>query len=515
MFYKLFQLIRSLEKRELMVLWISAAVLVVTGTLFVVFTMTERTEDVPVTGGTWREGSIGQPVFINPVISGNDADQDISRLVFASLADMSDDIRSDETGREWTVRLKEGIRWHDGEKITSDDVIFTFDTIVNPESRSPIAGNFDGASVSRVSELEFKFSLPSSYVFFGNTLRNMRIIPKHIFGNIPPANFSLSSFIREPIGSGPYKFASYEKEKNGFVSEYRLTVNKDYFGDKPFIKEIIFKYYSDKNSLAEAYMNGEIDGFLASDPGLVSGITIRREIKTLHATRYYAAFLNPSIVSAFKDASVRRSLSNDVSRDRIVNEVFGGFAVPLLGPVSGSGVSGPSARLDGLSFTITVPDLEPLVKTADILKSDWESQGAMITVKALRPADIQQVIKDRSYEVLIFGNILNEPQDLYSFWHSSKRFYPGLNLSMWNDRTGDSLMEEIRTEVYPAVRAELASKLTSLIADSTSAVFLASPDYIYIVSPRLKGFETTEVITPVDRLADISKWYLVTERKVK
>ena len=153
MLYKLLQLIRSLKKREIVLLSVSVAAVIISGTLFASYVMNERTEEIPVSGGIWREGVVGQPVFVNPIISGNDADQDISRLIFAGLADMSDDIRSDESGRIWTVRIKEGIKWHDGEKITSDDVIYTFDTIIDPESRSPISGNFDGASVSRVSEL--------------------------------------------------------------------------------------------------------------------------------------------------------------------------------------------------------------------------------------------------------------------------------------------------------------------------------------------------------------------------
>jgi len=514
--YKLLQLIRSLKKREIVLLSVSVAAVIISGTLFASYVMNERTEEIPVSGGIWREGVVGQPVFVNPIISGNDADQDISRLIFAGLADMSDDIRSDESGRIWTVRIKEGIKWHDGEKITSDDVIYTFDTIIDPESRSPISGNFDGASVSRVSELEVKFTLPSSYVFFETTLKNMRVIPKHIFGNIPPANFNLSSYVREPVGSGPYKYESYKKERDGFVSEYRLVANKEYFGDKPYITRFVFMFYADEDHMAKAYMNGEIDGFVAGDPKTAGSISVRRDIKVLDAPRYYAIFPNPSLISLFRDVSFRKDLSDAISRDRIVSVVFDGFAAPLIGPIPGEGsVENSDIDFEGISLDLTVPDLRPLLETAEIVKSDWESRGATININALRPTDIQESIKNRSYEAILFGNILNEPEDFYSFWHSSKRFYPGLNLAMFNDKNADVLMETIRTVKDPEERSALVSRLISLITDSVGAIFIASPDYVYITSPKLKGFHAENVVTVADRLSSVSDWYLGTARKLK
>ena len=215
MLYKFNQLIKALTKKELTALFISAAVFTVSVSVWGVYLFITKTVESPASGGTWREGVVGQPVFINPAISGNDADQDISRLVFAPLSDLAESVKPNESGREWTVRLKEGLKWHDGEKITSDDIVFTFDTITNPQAHSHLAPGFEGAVATRVSELETKFELPSSYVFFDTTLKNLRPIPKHIFGNIPPANFYLSSFVREPVGSGPYRYRSYEKEKDG------------------------------------------------------------------------------------------------------------------------------------------------------------------------------------------------------------------------------------------------------------------------------------------------------------
>lgn len=520
MFYKFLQLVRSLSKKELIAIAVASAALLVSATLYVGHIISEKTVQIPAYGGIWREGIVGQPVFINPVISSNETDQDISRLVFADLEELSESIKPDPLFKEWSVRLKEDLKWSNGEKITSDDIIFTFDTITDPESRSIFAANFDGANVSRISELEVKFTLPSSYVFFEKTLKDLRIIPKHIFANIPPANFGLSLYAREPVGSGPYKFDSYRKEKDGFISEYSLVINKNYSGSQPYIKNITLKFYQDEERLIKAFNNGNIDGFPMSDPADISRLSVRHSIYSLPATRYYAVFLNSGLMSSFRDIAVRSSMSQLVPREEIASEIFKDFASPSFGPLPISEknplqVPEENLSLAGLEFKLTVPDIRPLTAMAEKIKNAWESYGASVSISALRSADIQESIRNRDYEALLFGNILNVPNDLYSFWHSSKRFYPGLNLAMFNNREADLLMEEIRSEPDPELREISTEMLSSAIMEDVGAIFLISPDYLYITSPKLKGFPIKEAVTFSDRLNSIESWYINTNRKFK
>ena len=167
------------------------------------------------------------------------------------------------------------------------------------------------------------------------------------------------------------------------------------------------------------------------------------------------------------------------------------------------------------SFTLTVPDIELLIKTADIIKSDWEKLGVSVTIKPTKTSEIQEVIKNRSYEAILFGNILNEPQDLFSFWHSSKRFYPGLNLAFFNNSEVDRLLDSIRTEPDEAKRIQKLNQAAEKISDETAAAFIVFPEYVYVTSPKLKGYETTSGTILSDRLNNISMWYISTIRKFK
>ena len=497
------------------------AVILVTIIFYAGYFINTRTVQVATYGGSWREGVVGQPVFINPVISVNEIDHDIIELVFNDLEGLSTSIQPNLLFQEWTVRLHEDLRWSDGVRITSDDIIFTFEAITDPGARSPLITSFEGASIERISELEVKFSLPTSYVFFGETLSKLKVIPKHIFNAIPPANFGLSSYVREPVGSGPYKFKSYQKEQDGFISEYALTVNKNYHGKLPYIRDFVFKFYENETRLIEAFNNGRIDGLPIADPALLSQIAVIKSVYSIPSTRYFAVFLNSSLVPQFRDINIRKAISHFTPREKLVNETFEGFAKPSFGPLAEKTAQIDTSfvpaenSLAGLEFILAVPDVAPLPTIANELKTAWEAQGAFVDVRVLRATDIQESIKNRDYEALLFGNILSIPNDLHSFWHSSKRFYPGLNLAFFNNQEADKLIEYIRSEIVPEKKQGLLERLSSVIISNIGAVFTVFPDYIYVASPRLNGFVAEKAITSADRLDNVELWYVETNRVFK
>ncbi|MFH1188366.1 MAG: ABC transporter substrate-binding protein [bacterium] len=510
-----------LSQKERITLIGALIVCMVAGILNGLFLFYAKTTVIPDYGGTFREGLIGQPVFINPVIPINEIDRDISRLVFSSLADLSDSITYTEEGRIWNVRLKEGLTWHDGEPLTSDDVIFTINTIQDPDSRSPLYASFQGVAVERLSEREVQFVLQNSYAFFAKDhLRNLGIFSRHIFDGIPLQNFRILVDGLHPIGSGPYMVTNHTIDENKrTITSLSLDVYNEYYGDAPYISSIVLKFYKNKDELIAAYNNGDIDGFgLSTAEALTNELTIRHYTHFFKSPRYYAIFINQSLApEALQNIDVRKALSESINRDRIIQEIFDSNATPLYGPTTMNKdivINYDVTLLQGLDLHITIPEEPFLEKTANLIKEIWESHGAHVTLEITSLAEIQEnVLKNNSYEMILFGNIVKESQDLFSFWHSSRRFYPDQNLALYQNATVDNLLEKYRKSFDEEERKICLKELGDIITADIPAIFLYSPDYIYIADPKVKGLDTAKPINIAsDRFSDIGSWYIKTKR---
>ncbi len=521
---RLFQLVKTFSKRERLVLVGALIVLVVSGIAYGSLLLQTKTLLVAAEGGEFTEGVVGQPVFINPVIPTTEVDRDIARIVFSSVSEVADSVKHSEDGKTWNVRIKENIFWQDGERLTADDIIFTLEVIQDPDSRSPLHASFQGVAAERVSELEVRFALQNTYVFFENDhLENLRIIPKHIFSDIPVQNMKLSIFGLNPIGSGPYEVDSFEKNSDGIITSLRLKANKNYFDGRPNISDFIFRFYKKPEELVRAYNLGQIDGFGVNtyEPLTENKVFIRHTAHYLESPRYYAAFINQNLApEALGDKAVRKALSVAVDRSRIINDVFGNQAAPMYGPTAIS--QSPTTELDpallaGLEINLTVPDEEFLVKTANILKDNWESNGAFVNLLIFPIKSIQEnVLKNSDYELILFGNITKESKDLFAFWHSSRRFYPDQNLALYQNDAIDALLETFRKTFDENGRFEILTAISETIASNAPAVFLYSPKYIYITAPRLDGFdESTIMNTGDDRFSRIREWHVKTRRTFK
>lgn len=518
---RIFQLVLALSKKERQIFVGALVILTVSGITYGLLLVEDHTHRVAAEGGEFKEGVVGQPVFINPVIPTTQVDRDIAKIVFSSVAEVADSIKRSEDGKTWNVRLKENVTWHDGARLTADDIIFTLEIIQDPDSRSPLHASFQGVAAERVSELEVRFVLQNTYVFFENDhLKNLRIIPKHILKDIPVQNIKLSSFGLNPVGSGPYKVDSFENTNDGIITSFRLRANNDYFDGRPNIKNFVFKFYKNNEELIRSYNLGQIDGFglNTAEPLTENSVRIRNRANYLETPRYYAVFINQSIApEELKEIEIREALTATVDRNRIINDVFLSQATPLFGPTS---ISGDNIEeydpvlLDGLEINLTVPEEPFLIKTANILKENWESNGATVNILIFSIKNIQEnILKNSDYELMLFGNITKENQDLFAFWHSTRRFYPDQNLALYQDDTIDELLETFRKTFNTEDRLEIITAISDTIAADVPAIFLYTPRYVYTTAPRLGGFDEATVInTADDRFNNIKDWHLKTKR---
>ncbi len=546
----------ALTKKERITFVLALAGAIVSFLVVIGFVIAQTTKAVPTAGGEFTEGMVGQPEYINPVIAYSQTDLDLVKMVYSNLSDIATSITPSADMKTWDVRLKQGLTWQDGAQLTSDDVIFTVDSIQNPDANSPLYRAWQGVTASRVSELEVQFTLATPYAFFGDTLSNLYILPKHIFADTPPGNWHLSDYNLKPIGSGPYQFVSYDKNSDGFISSYQLAAWNGTPEAHPLIQNFDFNFFSDEPSLVAAFNNGTIDGFGNVTPTYIAGITRPDNIYAWPTSAYYAVFFNQSVNLGLQDPAVRQALSAALDRNELIASALGGYGTPEYGPVPQNAANYNSAvAADAASTTasttfaesllnnagwtvgtsspfrskvikgvtvplvvnLTVPQIDFLTNTASYLQSAWQAIGVQVNITPDSSNDIvDNLIPARNYESLLFGNVLGPSSDLYSFWDSSQDFAPGLNLSLYSNHAVDRLIETARQNPSSASSSqELAAAQVAIVADSP-AVFLYSPDYVYVTGKNVQGISTSTLLTdPSDRFREIERWYLNTARVLK
>jgi peptide/nickel transport system substrate-binding protein len=549
----------ALTKKERIIFLASSLVAVVSFVAVISIIIAEITVALPARGGQYSEGMVGQPEYVNPVIASGQADLSLTKLLYSSVSSLSDNITRSTDGKTWTVHLKDNLTWQDGQKLTSDDVIFTVASIQDPDAKSPLADSWRGVTVNRVSELELTFSVTNPYAFFQDNLDNLYIIPKHIFADTPPGNWRLSDYNLKPIGSGPYEFESYDERSDGFINAYHLTAWKAYPGNQPLIGSFSFRFFANTNDLLQSFNSGQVQGIGNISAANLSSIHRPYSLSAWRSSGYYAVFWNQSKNLALQDASVRQALSLAVDREALAASTFalpptqnvangvGGVAdygpVPPDAPDASTPATSSSLDLASTTLTqagwiinasssfrskmiqktmvplvinLTVPSIDFLVATAQSLQNTWQSIGVQVTIATDTPENIVNVaIKNRSYESLLFGNVLGPSSDLYSFWDSSQRFSPGLNLAIYQNKNVDALIESERTNLSDASRtAEFAQAEQDIVTDNP-AVFLYSPDYLFVTDKDLQGITPQTLPDPSDRFRSATDWYLGTTRSLK
>ena len=222
------------------------------GVLEAVRQNTEKAEESTLVYGS------GDYTRINPAM---DEHCEINVLLFSGLTahDADDQVipglaekwEYDEDSYTYTFHIRDGIKWHDGEAFTADDVKFTIEAIMDPENGSENAPNYEDVQEIKVMDdqtIAFKLAEPNVAFLEYMTIA---ILPKHL---LEGEDMQESDFFRHPVGTGPYKLESWDAGQS-----IVMTKNEDYYLGSPKIDKVIFKIVEDDNTQAVQLQSGEID----------------------------------------------------------------------------------------------------------------------------------------------------------------------------------------------------------------------------------------------------------------
>ena len=514
--------------------------------------------EIPTIGGSLVEGVVGSPRFINPVLATSKADKDLSILIYSGLlkttpqGDLSNDLAESydisEDGFVYTVKLKKELEFHDGQKITTEDVEFTINATQNHIIKSPQRANWDGVEIKRLNDREIQFILSQPYSPFLENL-TLGILPKHIWEGISPEQFAFSQFNIEPIGSGPYMIKKIKRNSSGILENYLLESFNNYAQGEPYISNLTIKFYSNEEDLIKSFNKGNVEGINSISPNQIQNLKLKKdsEILSTPLPRIFGLFFNQNENPVFTNEEVRIALSRAVNRKQIINEILFGYGINIDSPVPPSSIfytpnleekdkgmdsaksilkkHGWSINEDGilekltrksttlLSFSISTANTPELKAIAELLKSKWEELGAQVQLKIYEIGDLNQnIIRPKQYDSILFGKVIGYNMDLFAFWHSSQRNDPGLNISMYTNIDVDNLLEEIRVTNDTKNQKIKYTNFQKEIYKDNPAVFLYSPQFIYVTSKKLKNNIIKQITIPSERFLDINNWYIKTDK---
>lgn len=336
---------KFLNKKEKFILYIAIAVLALSVVYLGFRFYQKHLVTSPKQGGTYIEGVVSWPQMINPLYASNrDVDSDLSHLIYSRLftydakgklvPDLVQNWRMEDGGKAYLIQLKPSLKWQSGDNLSVDDVIFTFNLIKNPDYRSPLRSSFNGVEVSKVDDNTIRFSLSEPYADFLEML-TFGIMPQGAWSSVSASAAPISELNLKPIGSGPYMFSALVKNKDGEIKEYQLERNPYYYGDKPYIEKIIFKFYPDYNQLVEALNDNVIDGASYVPDDMMSDLLAKRSLVVHHLRlpQINAIFFNSDNNKSLSDLKVRQALAYAIDRDNLLNNVLAGSATRADGPI--------------------------------------------------------------------------------------------------------------------------------------------------------------------------------------
>lgn len=519
-------------------------VVLIIGTFGLLWNQGEKTKvAVKTTGGTLHEGIVGAPRFINPVLAQSQADHDLTRILFTPLLvidesgipdyKLAENITISDDRKEYTLTLKKGLVFSDGTALTSQDVLYTIETIQDPLIKSPQAASWEGVTAEIVDQYTLTFTLARA---FNDFLHNFEIgvLPQHIWTDINPQEFIFAIHNSEPIGIGPYVLENIKKEENGIPSEYTLVRSQDYF-ESGYIDTIKFTFFENEELLIEALQNNRIDSAYGISPQSIEFLPAQTKVITESLPRYFALFLNQEKQDLFKSKSIRNAINQAINRELLTETVFDGYAKELFGPQVNNSpekrISNQEAQaiiesegwkknsegiytkiidntITELAFTLTTSNIAEIQAIAENIQDQLSKIGIAVSIRSYDQGNLNQnIIRPRDYESLLFGYEVEKPSDLYAFWHSSQTNDPGLNISIFRNPQADELLESMRSEN----NSDLISDFNTILDREIPAIFLYQPAYIYALPSKISIPELS-LQSSEDRFNNINTWYTATRK---
>lgn len=426
---------------------------------------------------------------------------------------LADSYEVSEDGMQITVKLKEGLKWHDGEAITADDMIFTMDVCSDTNNGAGgtniVILNDQPVKYEKVDDLTVKVTLPMASASYADLLGGLTLIPEHVFeGN--PSVVSAGEANMKGIGSGPYKVTEFKQDEYLLLEKY-----EDYYMGAPSIDKVTFRIISDLSAQEVALMNGEVNFMeLANAPAVAKyeadpNFTVVKypegRVNYLAVNKFCETVQDPKVVEAVFAALNRDEIIAGAYGDGMAesaNSIFSNVNTFYDPSVEGYTHDVEKAKqlvketgLDSKTLTLYFNSERVYMKeSAQIIQQQLKNVGINLEVIPLESAGFFEKVfgTDGDYEFYLNGyGAVGDPDQVVAGMYDGTW---GVNLAVSDEVS--QLWKDARTVYTPEERAAIYKQIQIQTRDELTCYPIAYPNYVFVTTSNIKGADTIKR-TPV------------------
>lgn len=497
-------------------------------------------------GGLYKYNLRSQPSTLNP-LSGSDLyTRRTVEFVHEYLGERNLDTYEWEPvlATDWSVSkdgltfdftIREGVKWHDGKPMTIDDVIFSFNAIVDKENKygtAHLRPYYENIKECKALEKN-KMRCVAKKKYFGNmnVLMGLRVVPKHIYEN--PSDKVKKTLNKTLVGTGPYKFRKWTRGKH-----ITLERNKDWWGFTTGEKKgrynfdkMMLRFVSDGTASLQYLLKGNIDLVYLNAEEYVKKAKGKKWGKDVHKVEYSNikpksyGFIGWNLKNdLFKSKNVRKALYHLVDRPQMIKKFLYGYAVPATGPwyrqsmyadpnvkpiefspkkamdllkkegwsdTDGDGVLDKviNGNKRDFSFTILEPNKE-FRKYLVIFQQDAKKVGIDIKIKLIDWTSFLKLLDERKFEAVRLGwgggAVDLDPKQI---WHSSSYANKGSNFIGYQSKKVDQLIDKARVTLEREKRIPMMQEVYRTIAADYPYAFLFNTTKNFYAHTKRMKFE--------------------------
>jgi peptide/nickel transport system substrate-binding protein len=497
----------------------------------------------PVHGDTMISGMIGDASNLLPILSSDSASSEVSELVYNGLVRYDKNLKLEgELAKSWeispdnltiTFHLRPGVKWHDGAPFTAEDVLFTYQLLVDPAVPTAYADRYKLVTRAEVLDpltfrVQYAKPLASALISWGFSIH-----PRHLLAN---QDLSKSPLASAPVGTGPYRFKEWKRGE-----KMVLEANRDYWEGAPYLDRVVYRVIPDESTMFLELQAGGVDQM-----GLTP-IQYARQTDTATFKRQFSKYRYPSFAYTylgynlknplFQDKRVRQALSHAINKQELIDGVLLGLGQEATGPYKpGTWPNNPNVKKypfdptqakkllaeagwsdrngdgivdkDGrpLAFTIvTNQGNEARIKSAEIIQRRLHDVGVDVKIRVIEWASfLKEFINPGKFEATILGWSVPIDPDSYNVWHSSKTRPGELNFIGFQNAEVDALLEKGRETLDEDQRKKYYDRFQEILAEEQPYTFLYVPDALPVVAARFKGIEPA----PAGIMHNFIKWHV-------